>query len=119
MSHTESAGKSGLEWGPGLLGEQAGGGQHRRGHVGPRRRTQEEAGRPEPKHWKIPKQERPQWQRWWLTPLAVWPSQQLGPHLRGPSKTQGLGACNDSHVQGRGRQSKEERGSLIPAWLHR
>lgn len=115
MSHTESAGKSGLEWGPGLLGEQAARRRAQNGACG----TQEEAGRPEPKHWKIPKQERPQWQRWWLMPLAVWPSQQLGPHFHGPSKIQGLGGCSDNHVKCRGRQSKEERGGLIPAQLHR
>lgn len=33
--------------------------------------TQEEAGRPQLKHWKIPKQERPQWQRWWLMPCCL------------------------------------------------
>ena len=87
--------------------------------MGPRRGTQEEAGRLEPKHRKIPQWERPQWQRWRLMPLAVWPSQQVGPHLCGPSKTQGLGGCSDNHDQGRGRQSKKEQGGLIPAQLHR
>lgn len=77
MSHTESAGKSGLEWGPGLLGEQAEGRRAQKGEKG----TQEEAGRPQPKHWKIPKQERPQCSREMVVdaPCCLAQCQQLGP----------------------------------------